>query len=92
MLQCEDFSGFTKILFYEKASELWTPDTETFSGGVVLCIGPEGGWDTHEIEQAAVSGWGAYSLGHWTLRAETAAIAAVSIIQYHINLGRVYAE
>jgi 16S rRNA (uracil1498-N3)-methyltransferase len=92
MLQCEDFSGFTKILFYEKAAELWTPDTETFSGGVVLCIGPEGGWDTREIEQAAVSGWSAYSLGQWTLRAETAAIAAVSIIQYHINLGRVYAE
>jgi len=92
MLQCEDFSGFTKILFYEKSAELWTPDTGTFSGGVVLCIGPEGGWDMREIEQAAGSGWNVYSLGHLTLRAETAAIAAVSIIQYHINLGRVYAE
>ncbi|MEJ2245483.1 MAG: RsmE family RNA methyltransferase [Acidobacteriota bacterium] len=92
MLQCEDFSGFTKILFYEKAAELWTPDTRTLSGGVVLCIGPEGGWNTRETEQAACSGWNVYSLGPLTLRAETAAIAAVSIIQYHINLGRVYAE
>jgi 16S rRNA (uracil1498-N3)-methyltransferase len=92
MLQCEDFSGFTKILFYEKAAELWMPDTGVSTGGVVLCIGPEGGWNTREMEQAAGSGWKVCSLGHLTLRAETAAIAAVSIIQYHINLGKVYAE
>ena len=86
MIRCEDYPNATKLLFYENAEELWRPDRKAISGSVVLCIGPEGGWDDGEIKQAGSAGWRAFSLGPLILRAETAAIAAVSIVQYHINL------
>jgi len=56
------------------------------SGRVVLCIGPEGGWDDTEVEQAKEAGYRIFNMGPWILRAETAAIAAVAILQHQINL------
>jgi 16S rRNA (uracil1498-N3)-methyltransferase len=88
MLRCEEFSGSAKTLFYENAREFWRPDCRTLSRGVVLCVGPAGGWDRSEIEEARRAGFGVFSLGMLVLRAETAAIAAVSIAQYHVNLQR----
>ncbi|MBN2318091.1 MAG: 16S rRNA (uracil(1498)-N(3))-methyltransferase [Acidobacteria bacterium] len=88
MLQYEEFSVYSKLLFYENADGLWRPETVGASGGVVLCIGPEGGWEDIEIEEARRAGYRIFSLGPWILRAETAAVAAVSIVQYHINLQR----
>ena len=79
-----EFSTCTKMLFYEKASNLWLPDDLPGSGEIMLCIGPEGGWESREVEQAQSSGISVFSLGPWTLRAETAAIAAVSILQHHL--------
>jgi 16S rRNA (uracil1498-N3)-methyltransferase len=46
---------------------------------VALSIGPEGGWDESEITGAENAGWDMLSLGESTLRAETAAIAAVTL-------------
>lgn len=46
---------------------------------VALAIGPEGGWAEEELLQFDASGWQRASLGPTILRAETAAIAAVSI-------------
>src|SRR5271170_5278628 len=45
-----------------------------------LAIGPEGGWTPEEETLFATEGWTAVSLGPRILRAETAAIAAVSIV------------
>jgi 16S rRNA (uracil1498-N3)-methyltransferase len=45
-----------------------------------LAIGPEGGWTPEEEALFASEGWAAVSLGPRILRAETAAIAAVSIV------------
>ncbi len=50
------------------------------SGPVVLAIGPEGGWTAEEESALRELGWIAASLGPTILRAETAAIAAVSIV------------
>jgi 16S rRNA (uracil1498-N3)-methyltransferase len=77
-----EFSSCTRLLFYEKAWDLWRPDRHALSERIVLCVGPEGGWDDVEIEQARKDGYWIFSLGNWILRAETAAIAAISIIQY----------
>ena len=49
------------------------------SEGVVLAIGPEGGWTDDELKLFAEAGWKAVSLGRTILRAETAAIAALAI-------------
>ncbi len=45
-----------------------------------LAIGPEGGWTPEEERLFVTTGWTPVSLGPRILRAETAAIAAVSIV------------
>jgi len=47
---------------------------------VALLVGPEGGWTDREREQMADAGWRSVSLGPQILRAETAAIAALAIV------------
>lgn len=47
---------------------------------VALLVGPEGGWTDRERESIALSGWKPVSLGHEILRAETAAIAGLAIL------------
>jgi 16S rRNA (uracil1498-N3)-methyltransferase len=86
LLSNAELSSFPRFLFHENAPDLWRPDPGMISDRVVLCIGPEGGWDDIEIEQAKQAGYRIFSLGPRILRAETAAIAAVSIMQHHINL------
>lgn len=47
---------------------------------VAVLVGPEGGWTDREREQIGLSGWHPVSLGREILRAETAAIAALAIV------------
>lgn len=48
------------------------------SGGVALLIGPEGGLTEHEQSLARDVGFAAVGLGQWTLRADTAVVAALA--------------
>lgn len=48
---------------------------------LVLLIGPEGGWNEEELSLSLTDGYTAVTLGTRILRAETAAIAAISILQ-----------
>ena len=86
LLSVEESSSCSKLLFYEKAPEPWRPENGAVSNRVVLCIGPEGGWEAGEIEQAKAAGYKIFNLGSWILRAETAAIAAVAIVRHQMNL------
>jgi 16S rRNA (uracil1498-N3)-methyltransferase len=47
---------------------------------VALLVGPEGGWTDRERAQVAASAWRPISLGPQILRAETAALAALAIV------------
>lgn len=47
-----------------------------------LCVASEGGWSERELLKAETSGFIAVNLGSRILRAETAAIAAVSLAQH----------
>lgn len=49
---------------------------------LMAMIGPEGGWADEEIAQARLCGWTIITLGGRTLRAETAAIVAASLLQH----------
>ena len=49
---------------------------------IVALVGPEGGWEDAEVERALESGWDAVTLGGRTLRAETAGIVAVALLQH----------
>jgi 16S rRNA (uracil1498-N3)-methyltransferase len=53
-----------------------TPTTK-----VCLLIGPEGGFSDSEYEDASITGFTAVSLGPRVLRTETAAVAALSVLQ-----------
>ncbi|MFZ4076914.1 MAG: RsmE family RNA methyltransferase, partial [Legionellaceae bacterium] len=50
-------------------------------GDISLLIGPEGGFHTQELTEAFAAGFKPLSLGPRILRTETAAIAALSILQ-----------
>ena len=47
---------------------------------IALLIGPEGGWTDRERSAIVAAGWRAVSLGSTILRAETAAVAALAVI------------
>lgn len=57
------------------------PDLRTPADRVAILLGPEGGWTAEERSQALSAGWLPCSLGATVLRAETAALAALAIIQ-----------
>ena len=62
---------------------LTTSETNSAGDGtkrIRLAIGPEGGWTPEEETLFATAGWTPISLGPRILRAETAAIAAVSVV------------
>ena len=56
------------------------PGVRDMENRVALLIGPEGGWTDRERAEMAAIGWTTVSLGPAILRAETAAIAGLSII------------
>jgi 16S rRNA (uracil1498-N3)-methyltransferase len=49
-------------------------------GPAAVLVGPEGGWPDHERAAALAAGWTAVSLGPNVLRTETAAIAALAVL------------
>lgn len=55
------------------------------STGVMISVGPEGGFTREEIERFKSNGYLGFSLGKHRLRAETAAIASIAGIQQWIN-------
>jgi 16S rRNA (uracil1498-N3)-methyltransferase len=65
----------------EKRS-LLAPGYLAVPGQVLLLIGPEGGFNDQEVEWATDNNFQSVSLGPYVLRAETAALAAVSIMKY----------
>jgi len=63
----------------EPQSQLRDVIAAGYAGGILLAVGPEGGWAEDESRLFQESGWISASLGPTILRAETAAIAAVAI-------------
>ena len=49
-------------------------------GGIILAVGPEGGWTEDEVQSFQQAKWVSASLGNTILRAETAAIAATAVV------------
>jgi 16S rRNA (uracil1498-N3)-methyltransferase len=75
------------ILLWEKPC---TPFKEVLDGvppgsDIMLVVGPEGGFDNEEVAAAVGMGLAAAHLGSRVLRAETAALAAMAVIQYRFG-------
>jgi 16S rRNA (uracil1498-N3)-methyltransferase len=54
---------------------------EQASGAVAFAVGPEGGFEKDEVEDALRHGWRSVSLSTTTLRFETAIVAAAAVIR-----------
>jgi 16S rRNA (uracil1498-N3)-methyltransferase len=75
-----------KLILAEKEGRRFKEVAADFSiSEIALMVGPEGGWCDREIKWAITNGFIPVHLGPRILRAETASIAAISIIQYHLG-------
>lgn len=71
------------VFCWEKETQtLPAPGHLSIPGSILVLIGPEGGFDTEEVEWAMNNNCQIITLGPNILRAETAALAAVSIMKY----------
>lgn len=75
------------IIFWEQGGEKLSAVTKRLSPAdqISLLIGPEGGFSEQEAALATEKGFDTATLGNRILRAETAAIAVVSIISYSLG-------
>lgn len=53
---------------------------------VGIFIGPEGGFETEEVDQGTAAGARTVTLGRRILRTETAGLAVLSILMYHLEM------
>jgi 16S rRNA (uracil1498-N3)-methyltransferase len=78
-----------KLIFWEQEQELSLSrlfaEQGTAFRSVQAIIGPEGGFSADEINQAKEAGFLSVSLGRRTLRAETASIAVMAILQHRLG-------
>ena len=97
MLRIHEPRSFKEVLEFSKASDLkivfWENETVPLSRDfwpkgqvplkkIMLMLGPEGGFTEQEIELARRSGFAVAGLGPRILRAETATLAACTLIQF----------
>jgi 16S rRNA (uracil1498-N3)-methyltransferase len=74
-----------KLFFWEKEGQQTLKqvhDSQPDARAVLLAIGPEGGFSVEEADLAQRHGFRSVQLGPRILRAETAAIAALSLVQF----------
>jgi 16S rRNA (uracil1498-N3)-methyltransferase len=71
-----------KHAFHMMQDARYTIHDRTNKGGLICSIGPEGGFTKEEVQFAEEQGLTVVSLGKRVLRAETAAISAVTLVQY----------
>jgi len=81
LLCSKKFAAHKGLFLYENAPGRWN-GTLRPAENCVLCVGPEGGWHPDEAEAAANAGFELFNLGPRILRAETAALAAVTLVQF----------
>lgn len=81
-------SATTKHILSERTGEISLAAIPLPSGpeqSILVLIGPEGGWDREELRLAQEQGYRSLTLGVRILRAETAAIAAISVLQSRLG-------
>lgn len=81
-------AGSIKLILAERAagqSLFRLPLPSADAGLLVLAVGPEGGWTEAEIGSALANGFLPITLGERILRAETATVAALSVLQSRLG-------
>jgi 16S rRNA (uracil1498-N3)-methyltransferase len=70
------------VLFWEQGGQRLGQLSVPAGGSLSLLIGPEGGLTSEEVAQARARGFQVATLGPRILRAETAALAALALVQH----------
>jgi 16S rRNA (uracil1498-N3)-methyltransferase len=72
------------IFFNERGGSSIRKALESFADkrAIAVLVGPEGGWSDAEIDAMSNCGWQAVTLGKRILRAETAALVAVTLLEH----------
>jgi 16S rRNA (uracil1498-N3)-methyltransferase len=81
-------SSGVKLIFWEEESQGGLKQALAAASQtdlVYALVGPEGGFSLEEIAQAEAAGFQSVSLGRRVLRTETAAIVALSLLQYELG-------
>ena len=80
--------GITRLMFSERAGKSLSEATNRFGQQpkkIIAVVGPEGGWTDDEIGGAREGLWQIVTLGGRTLRAETAGITVVALLQHRFG-------
>jgi 16S rRNA (uracil1498-N3)-methyltransferase len=80
-----DWPETLKLIFWEKEQRRSLGQAHAKQPGaaaILVAVGPEGGFTAQEVEAARAYGFEPIGLGPRTLRAETAAIAALGLVQF----------
>ncbi len=96
--QCYPTTDYDAVLEIGQAFEprfiLWEGDCPLLKkvltrysppGSVLFLVGPEGGFSLEEVDKARAAGFLPISLGKLVKRSETAALAMLSILQFHFE-------
>jgi len=76
-----------RLLFWEDARAVRLRDRLPVErpARIVVAVGPEGGFEANEVEIARQAGFEVVGLGPRTLRAETAAMAALAVVGFAVG-------
>jgi 16S rRNA (uracil1498-N3)-methyltransferase len=76
-----------RLMFSERAGRSLSDATNNFGRvkEIIALVGPEGGWTDDETELARESAWEIVTLGGRILRAETAGITVVALLQHRFG-------
>ncbi|WP_457577553.1 RsmE family RNA methyltransferase [Desulfomarina sp.] len=87
MVEAEGGRDRLKLLFWEEEKEVGLRDIQGLkeAASAVIFLGPEGGISWEEVFSARERGWRTVGLGSRILRAETAALASLSIVQHYLG-------
>lgn len=82
------YDGWLKLIPYENEQERTLKEALKNRGnapGIVIIIGPEGGFSQKEVKKCCDNGFISVTLGKRILRTETAGLAAIAAIRYEIG-------
>jgi 16S rRNA (uracil1498-N3)-methyltransferase len=81
-------TNFHRLMFSERRGTSFAEATNNYAAPparILAVVGPEGGWTDEEIELARQADWNIITLGGRTLRAETAGITIVALLQHRFG-------
>ncbi len=70
----------TGCKFIAHPGDCW-PSEHLTGEGLIVAVGPEGGWSTYELDMFSDNGFIRMGLGERTLRTDTACIALIAVIK-----------